>query len=292
MREIVILSGKGGTGKTSVAGSLALVAGKTAVIADCDVDAADLHLILKPERVKEEDFYSGYIAEIDFQKCSNCGRCLEVCRFGAVQKKKDQYYIDPVKCEGCGYCSYICPRGSIGMSEQKVGKLYHSHIRTGSLMIHASLGIGADNSGKLVARVKKDAQTTAEQNGYKYIIVDGSPGIGCPVISSLSGADFVLLITEPTRSALHDLKRVWELSQRFHLPAGCIINKADLNAEIRAEIEVFLQRNKILHLASLPYDNDFQRAITEGVSLVEYNSSKWSSCFQAIWQELSQTKEN
>lgn len=291
MHEIVIISGKGGTGKTSIAASLSFIAGRGALAADCDVDASDLHLLLKPEIIKEDDFYSGYEAVIDPALCNSCGKCRQICRFNAVNKDDRTFSIDSFKCEGCGYCCYICPQKAIRLEEQKVGHLYHSRIRTGSMMIHAKLAIGADNSGKLVAEVKKEAKALAERSEVGNIIIDGSPGIGCPVISSLSGADYVLIVTEPTRSALHDMKRVWELSQKFELPVGCIINKEDLNRGIRAEIKSYLSDKGIDHLFSFPYDNDFHQAITLGLTLVEYNSKKWKPLFEDIWNQLQKKEE-
>ncbi len=291
MREIVILSGKGGTGKTSIAASLSFIAGEQAVIADCDVDAADLHMILRPDIFTEEDIYSGVRAEIDNTICNKCRLCIQVCRFAAVTENSDVLYIDPVKCEGCGYCYHVCPESAINLKEQMIGKLYHSHIRAASVMIHAKLAIGADNSGKLVARVKKTAQEAAEKNGNEFIIVDGSPGIGCPVISSISGADYVLIITEPTRSALQDMKRVWELSRKFRVPAGCLINKADLNPGISEDVKDYMKLEQIENIGTVMYDEDFHRAITMGLSLVEFNRSKWQPRFEAIWDKLSKTKE-
>ncbi len=291
MREIVIISGKGGTGKTSFAAALAVVAGQEAVMADCDVDAADLHLVLNPTQIHQEDFYSGVKARISADLCTNCGVCASVCRFEAISSANTAHVIDPLKCEGCGYCSYICPTQAITLHEELVGEMFLSRIKTGSIMAHARLGIGADNSGKLVAKVKKEANLAAEKHGISHVLVDGSPGIGCPVISSLSGANLVLLITEPSQSGVHDLKRVWELTKKFSIPAACIINKCDLNPDLTAEIKTFLAREGITYLDSFGYDNDFQKAITQGVSVVEYNPQKWRQRFEQIWIQL-QSKES
>ena len=288
MREIVIISGKGGTGKTSIAGALAFVAKDRVIMADCDVDAADLHLILQPKIVHREDFFSGVKAEINSLLCNGCNLCHEVCRFKAVKVIDSDYSIDKLKCEGCGYCSYVCPEKAIELKEQKVGECFTSETRAGSMLVHARLGIGADNSGKLVAKVKKEARLLTEREGNQYILIDGSPGIGCPVISSLSGADFALIVTEPTRSGLHDMLRVWELSQKFNIPTGCIVNKADLNRDITCKIEQFLEREGIKYIEALSYDDDFQRAITNGLSITELNPSKWEPIFQAIWNKLTQ----
>lgn len=288
MKEIVIISGKGGTGKTSVAAALAFVAGKV-VMADCDVDAADLHLILKPDILSREDFYSGVKAHIDVSKCTSCGLCKQVCRFDAIANENGVFKVNPFDCEGCGYCYHICPEEAISLPEQRVGECYISETRLDCKLVHAKLNIGADNSGKLVAKVKKEAKLKAEQEQQDFVLVDGSPGIGCPVISSLSGADFVLLVTEPTLSGLSDLKRVWQLARKFNIPGGCIINKSDINPRIALQTEEFLQKEGILHIDNLPYDEDFHQAITVGQSLVEYNSSKWHPCFTNIWNKI--TKE-
>ncbi len=287
MKEIVIISGKGGTGKTSVAAALACIAEKT-VLADCDVDAADLHLILKPEILAREDFYSGCKAEIDPGKCTSCGQCEQVCRFSAIAHEGGFYHVKALACEGCGYCYHACPAGAISLPEQKVGECYVSKTRLGSKLVHAKLGIGADNSGKLVAKVKKEAKQYAEKEKQDFILVDGSPGIGCPVISSLSGADFVLLVTEPTLTGLSDLKRVWELAKKFRIPGGCIINKADLNPQLVNVIKEFLRDENLLHLTELPYDEDFHHAITLGQSLVEHAAAKWRAQFQNIWHNIKE----
>lgn len=288
MKEIVIISGKGGTGKTSVAAALASVA-QNIVIADCDVDAADMHLILKPKIKHSDNFYSGVKAKIETHLCVSCGECERICRFNAIIHTSGTYTVNPLDCEGCGYCYNICPAGAINLVEQLVGQYFLSDTKLGSKLAHAQLGIGADNSGKLVATVKKEAKISAVRNQIDYILVDGSPGIGCPVISSLSGADFVLLVTEPTRSGLCDLQRVWELTTTFKIPAGCIINKKDINLLISEEITQYLQKNGIYLVCSLPYDNDFSQAITTGQSLVEYNPSKWKQLFVNIWKTI--TKE-
>ncbi len=285
MKEIVVISGKGGTGKTSVTAALARVADRV-MLADCDVDAADLHLILKPQILRREDFYSGFKAVIDPESCLNCGACLQVCRFDAIRAGESHPSVAELDCEGCGYCSQVCPVGAISLPEQLVGESYLSDTRYGCQLSHARLGIGADNSGKLVARVKKHAREAAGENGSEYILVDGSPGIGCPVISSLSGADFVLLVTEPTLSGLNDLKRVWQLTAQFQIPAACLINKADLNMEVADRIKQFLFENKIRHIADIPYDGDFVRAITLGQSLVELNPDKWQPQFTTIWNKI------
>lgn len=286
MKEIVVISGKGGTGKTSVTASLAFIL-PNLVMADCDVDAADLHLILQPSILKSEDFYSGVKAVIDPEKCISCGICEEVCRFGAISHEGPSYKVDPLDCEGCGYCHHACPAQAISLPLQNVGQCFLSDTRAGCRLAHARLGIGADNSGKLVARVKKDAREEAIRSNADHILVDGSPGIGCPVISSLSGADFVLLVTEPTLSGISDLQRVWELTAQFGIPAGCIINKQDLNPQIASQTREFLAENGIPLIDGISYDEDFSRAITLGQSLVEYEPAKWKPRFASIWDKIN-----
>lgn len=286
MKEIVIISGKGGTGKTSLAASFAYLARKHAVIADCDVDASDMHLLLDPDFEYKEDYYSGELAFIDQNLCTACGKCQEICRFDAIKMNRGAYQIDPLDCEGCGYCLRICPVEAIGSKQQWVGQLYISHIKSGSTMVHAKLGIGADNSGKLVARVKSQAREVAMNKNIELVVVDGSPGIGCPVISSLSGAHFVVLVTEPSVSGLHDLQRVYEVVENFKIPAGCIINKADTYPELTQQIESFLQRKNILHIASFPYDETFTKAMTRGETIVEYMDNGLSGMVSESWNRI------
>ena len=293
MKEIVVISGKGGTGKTSLTAAFAYLGGRDIIAADCDVDAADMHLLMQPDFAKSEDFYSGQLAKIDPAVCSNCGACAEVCRFDAVQLLDGQHYIDRLSCEGCGYCPRVCPEEAVIMEEQNVGQWYKSAVKNGSIMIHARLGIGAENSGKLVAKVKNEAKLLAKELNTEFVLVDGSPGIGCPVVSSLSGADFVVLVTEPTVSGLHDLKRVFELVNKFHISAGCIINKADINPQVSAEIESFLEKEKIKHIASLPYDESFTEAVVNGLTIVEYSQNSIKETIKQSWETIKQTaREN
>ena len=271
VKEIVVISGKGGTGKTSITASLAYLGGKELIVADCDVDAADMHLLMAPDFGKAEDFYSGELAFIDQDSCIKCGKCQDICRFDAIPVIDTQYVVDPLGCEGCGYCARVCPVDAITNSQPNVGKCYTSIIRTGSTMIHARLSIGSDNSGKLVAKVKNEAKTLAEKEDKIAVLVDGSPGVGCPVVSSLSGASFVVLVTEPTVSGLHDLKRVYELVKKFGIKAGCIINKADLNTGVSGDIRTFLKEEDIVLLSEIPYNVKFTQAMTNGKTIVEYD---------------------
>ena len=288
MREIVVISGKGGTGKTSLTASFALMGATDVVLADCDVDAADMHLLMQPDLESSEDFYSGQIAYIEQANCISCGICQEVCRFDAISVIEGQYIVAPLDCEGCGYCARVCPTETIINEHLLVGELFVSNIKTGSKMVHAHLGIGADNSGKLVAKVKDEAKALALKFEKDYVLVDGSPGVGCPVISSLSGASFAVLVTEPSISGIHDLKRVYELVKKFNIKAGCIINKADVNIEKQAEIKQFLADEGIENLADLPYDEDFTKAMTLGQTIVEYDNENLTTLLEQAWEKIKE----
>ena len=286
MKEIVIISGKGGTGKTSFAASFAYLEKENAVIADCDVDAANMHLLLDADFRYREDFYSGEVAVIDEEACMNCGDCKEVCRFDAITVIDDQHRVDPIACEGCWYCSRICPVEAIDMKTQKIGDFYLSTTKAGSDLVHAKLGFAAENSGKLVTKVKTEAKKQALANKKEFLIVDGSPGVGCPVISSLSGADLAVLVTEATVSGLHDLKRVYTLVKSFNLKAACIINKYDLNAEVTNEIEAFLQEEHIALAAKVAYDETFAKALSQAKTIIEYSNSDLKTEIEKSWQNI------
>jgi MinD superfamily P-loop ATPase len=288
MKEIVIISGKGGTGKTSITASFGVIGAEDVVLADCDVDAADMHLLMQPDFEVAEDFYSGEVAFINQDECISCSKCFDVCRFDAISVHNDQYTISPLDCEGCGYCARVCPTKAIVNNNLLVGQLYVSNIKTGSQMVHARLGIGADNSGKLVAKVKDEAKALAVKQHKDYILVDGSPGVGCPVVSSLSGANFVVLVTEPSVSGLHDLKRVYELVKKFNIKAGCIINKADINVDKQNEIKQFLLDEGIEHLVDLPYDESFTKSMTMGKTIVEYDNQNLTSLLEQTWETVKQ----
>jgi len=288
MKEIVVISGKGGTGKTSFTASLAVLAGNEAIVADCDVDAADMHLLMQPVVQKSENFYSGVIAEIDQFICSNGGTCVEVCRFDAIHEIDEQHTVTKLDCEGCGYCARVCPNHAIKMVEQNVGDWYISKTKVNNILVHAKLGIGAENSGKLVAKVKNEAKILAEESHKDFVIVDGSPGIGCPVVSSLSGANFVVLVTEPSVSGFHDLKRVYELVKKFKIKAGCIINKSDINNKVTEEIMQFLKSESIDHIGNIPYDENFTKAMTYGQTIVEYDQAELKDLVVNSWQKIKE----
>lgn len=281
MKEIVVLSGKGGTGKTSIVGSLAVLA-KRKVLADCDVDAADLHLLLSPSVKQESEFWSGQVACIDEDRCTECGLCQDLCRFDAIK----DFRVDPVACEGCGFCSHICPVEAITMEENMSGRWFISDTKYGPL-VHARLGIAQENSGKLVAVVRQQARQIAEEQNLDYIISDGPPGIGCPVISSLSGASLALLVTEPTLSGMHDLERVLGVCRHFGVPAMVCINKYDLNEDNTRQIETYCSAQGVELASKIPFDNVVTEALVRGVPVVEYSDGRVSREIGALWQKVS-----
>lgn len=286
MKEIVIISGKGGTGKTSLTASFIQLAKNKVVAADCDVDAADLHLLLHPDFDQRKDFYSGYKAKIDADTCIQCGKCAEKCRFDAIDLIEEKHTINAISCEGCGYCAVICPTSSITMYDDLVGESYISEIGDGCKMVHASLHIGAGNSGKLVAHVKKTANDIANETNKDLVIIDGPPGIGCPVISSLTGANLVILVTEPSVSGIHDLKRVFALVKKFRIPCACIINKYDINFLKTRQIEEYLKEEGITHISNIAYRNSFSEALTQGKTILEYSDEQLIEKLKLSWQKI------
>jgi len=281
MKELVVLSGKGGTGKTSIVGSFAAVA-QSKVLADCDVDAADLHLLLNPVIQQKHEFWSGQVAFIDETKCTQCGLCQDVCRFEAI----NDFKVDPVSCEGCGFCWHICPDEAITMKENLSGRWFISDTKYGTLA-HARLGIAQENSGKLVALVRQQAKLIAERQGLDYIISDGPPGIGCPVISSLSGANLALLVTEPTLSGIHDLERVLGVCHHFGVPALVCINKYDINEDNTNQIESYCLGQGVEVAARIPFDNVVTEALVRGLPVVEYTQNSVARQIETLWQTVS-----
>lgn len=283
MKEIVIISGKGGTGKTTITAAFAALA-KNKVMADCDVDAADLHLILSPEIQHEEDFYSGKTAYIRKNDCIECGKCVEVCQFAAISP---DFVVDPVACEGCGVCVYFCPVDAIDFNENLSGQWFISNTRFGP-MVHARLGIAEENSGKLVTLVRRQAKLLAEEQKAGYIIVDGAPGIGCPVISSITGANAVLVVTEPTLSGRHDLERVVSLAaDHFQIPTFVCVNKFDLNGEMTDQIESFCRDRNIGFVGKIPYDTIVTAAMVLGKTIIEFSDGKISRAIMGVWENMT-----
>jgi len=283
MKEVVVLSGKGGTGKTSIVGSLAAIT-QSKVLADCDVDAADLHLLLQPVTQQKHEFWSGQVAVIDEEKCTQCGLCQEVCRFDAI----NDFRVDSIACEGCGFCFHICPDEAIIMRENLSGHWFISETKYGHL-VHARLGIAQENSGKLVALVRQQARLLAEKQGFNYIISDGPPGIGCPVISSLSGANLALLVTEPTLSGMHDLERVLGVCHHFGVPAIVCINKYDINEDNTRQIENYCLGQGVEVAAKIPFDNVVTEALVQGLPVVEYSQGKVTQDIESLWERISCT---
>ena len=290
MREIVIISGKGGTGKTSLAGAFAHVA-QGAVLCDLDVDAPDLHILLQPEREREEDFISGHEAVIDQERCTACGTCAEACRFEAVVQRQGAYFIDPLRCEGCKVCVALCPEQAVDFPDRHCGEWYVSRTRVGP-MVHAQLFAGEENSGLLVTLLKKQAREVAEMVGADVILADGAPGIGCPVISSLSGIDLAVIVTEPTPSGRHDLERVAELCAFFKVVPAVILNKADLNPEEASRIEALCRDKGYELIARLPHDPEMTRAMVERKAVTEVPDSPLGRDIRAAWPRILELARN
>jgi len=281
IRELVIISGKGGTGKTSVAAALACLA-ENKVIADCDVDAADMHLVLGPDIRQSTEFEGELKAFIDNNACTSCGVCLDYCRFDAI---RDGFIVDPIACEGCGVCAPFCPARAIEMKPHISGKWFISDTRHGPL-VHARLGIAEGNSGKLVTLIKKKAREIAAEKGFELVIVDGSPGTGCPFIATMSGAAVALIVTEPTVSGIHDLKRIHELARHFNIKTALCVNKADINPENVAAIKAFCSENGISIAGEIPYDADVTRAQIAGKSVVEHSNGPAAAGIRMLWKEM------
>jgi MinD superfamily P-loop ATPase len=281
VQEIVVLSGKGGTGKTSIVASFGALA-RSKVLADCDVDAADLYLLLKPEAKEEKEFWSGQVAFIDKEKCTECGLCQELCRFEAIKDFK----VDPISCEGCGFCYRVCPADAVVMKDSMSGHSFISETKYGCLC-HARLGIAEENSGKLVALVRQNAKLIAERENLDYIITDGPPGIGCPVISSLSGANLALVVTEPTLSGIHDLERVIGVCRHFAIPALVCINKYDINEENTGAIESYCLSQGIEVVSKIPFDNVVTEALIKRLPVVEYGDGRVSGEIEKLWRTVA-----
>jgi len=290
MKQILVISGKGGTGKTVLTSSLAVLA-KGAVLADCDVDAADLHLLLHPVVKEVQDFWSGQKAAIDDEQCINCGRCLSLCRFEAVKTLKNQngslkkLAIDPVACEGCRVCYYTCPVDAIRMEDRLSGQLFISETKYGP-MVHAKLGIAEENSGKLITLVKQKAQEIAEAEGKTWLIIDGPPGIGCPVIAALARVDLALIVTEPTLSGIHDMERVVDLAAHFGVTTKVVINKCDINWNNTQAIEEVCQRREIEVIGRLPFSEEVVRSLVLGIPVVEFSHGEIAEEIATLWRKI------
>jgi len=296
MKELTVISGKGGTGKTSLVGSFASLA-QDVVLADCDVDAADLFLVMKPAIRRRESFSGGKIARIKSGYCVACGKCEELCRFDAIffdgpgnGKTPKTFRVDPIACEGCGVCAWFCDYNAIDFKPQVNGQLLVSDTRHGP-MVHAKLGIAEENSGKLVTLVRNTAKEIAERDSLRTIIIDGSPGIGCPVIASITGVDLVVAVTEPTMSGSHDLQRVIELAGHFNTPLGVVINKWDLNEEMTQTIKALAEKEGAELFGTIRYDRIVTEAMVHEKNVVEYSQSAVADDIRNVWQKVSERLE-
>lgn len=291
MKRVVIISGKGGTGKTTVSAALADLAAreKRLVMADADVDAANLELLLEPKQTSHTSFNAGKLAVIDAELCNACGRCLEVCRFEAVVFD-GQYTIDPQMCEGCLSCMHQCPSGAIQVEEHQSGEWYRSDTPYGALY-HANLIPGEENSGKLVTELIAQAQAETEKENADLLLVDGPPGIGCPVTAACRSADLAVLVSEPTVSGQHDLERVLQLTNHFNLPAFLVLNKATLSARLREEIFAFAQAENVALLGEIPYDESVMQALFTAQPLTRLEDHPLKSTLETIWRRLKEEIE-
>ncbi len=285
MKQVVIISGKGGTGKTVVTASFASLASKP-VLADLDVDASNLHLLVRPEIKERHPFVAGEQAVIDSSRCTACGRCLDVCRFDAlIPDGENKPRVDPLACEGCGLCSRVCEPGAVRMEPVECGEWFISRTRFGPF-VHARLGIAQENSGKLVTEVQKRAREVAERDGGEFLLMDGPPGIGCPVIASLSGADLALVITEPTPSGIQDMERVIELARHFKIRTACGINKYDLNPENSEALESWCEERSIPLVGKIPFDSQVVDSVAEAVPFVEYAKGPAAESLRRMWDAV------
>lgn len=279
--EIAVVSGKGGTGKTTICAALGVLA-KDVVMADCDVDAPDLHILLIPSIKTASEFVASQIAVIDDTLCTECGLCEDACRFDAIENSK----VDTIACEGCGVCAYVCPEGAITMIDHQSGTLYLSETRIG-LMAHAKLLPGEGNSGRLVTEVRKLSTKIASEQGISTVLIDGSPGIGCPVIATVTGINLGIIVTEPTMSGIHDMKRVHDLLKRFRVKTTVIINKSDLNLENTIAIEQYCQDNDIEVLGRLKFDSVMTKSMIAAKTLPEFAPNhEISILLQKIWNRI------
>lgn len=285
MKELVVISGKGGTGKTSLMAAFASLA-ENKVLCDADVDAADLHLLMDPEVKERYDFQGGSTAVVNPDRCTECGLCRDLCRWNAVS---EDFVVDPIACEGCGVCVYFCPEQAIDFPVKTCGEWFISETRFGP-MVHARLGIAEENSGKLVTLVRREAKKLVETENLDLIITDGPPGVGCPVIASIGGATAVLIVAEPTVSGIHDMKRVAQLAVHFRVPAMVCVNKFDINPDQTQAIEAFAAQRGIDLLGRVPFDPVFTKSMIQGKTIFEYNTeSEVGSAVKQIWEKVKET---
>jgi MinD superfamily P-loop ATPase len=289
VKEIVVISGKGGTGKTSFVATLASLFSDK-VMVDCDVDAANLHMILQPERIiRQQAFSGGKKATIDLALCTGCGACRDVCRFGAISP---DFAVDQFSCEGCGACYLFCPANAVDFSAHTAGHWYIADTANHERFVFAELLPGEDNSGKLVAVVRNEARVEAASAGKRLIIIDGPPGIGCPVISSITGTNLVIVVTEPTPAGIHDLERVIDLTKHFRIRAAVVVNKGDINPSSAAAIKQYCERGGHTFLGEIPYDTTMTEAQRAGKAIVDYSPAcDASNAIRAIHTKLQSILE-
>jgi MinD superfamily P-loop ATPase len=280
IKQLAIVSGKGGTGKTTIAAAFASLA-KKKVMVDCDVDAADLHLLLKPTGLLQEKYFGGRSPHVDLDKCTHCGLCTEVCRFNAI----DNGVVNPISCEGCGFCSHICPENAIKMEEAFSGDWFISETPYGPF-VHARLGIGEENSGKLVTVVRKQAMEIAKEKNLELILIDGPPGIGCPVTASLTGVNLVLAVTEPTLSGIHDLERILKLTEHFKIPSTVCINKFDINPENSHQIASYCKNHGSRLIGQVPYEPKVVEALVNRKTVMDYPCNDVQEIVLNMWREV------
>jgi len=280
IRQLAIVSGKGGTGKTTIAAAFAALA-KGKVMVDCDVDAADLYLLLQPKILIQEKYFGKKSPHVDLDKCTKCGICREVCRFNAI----DNGVVDYISCEGCGFCSHVCPKDAIMMEEAFSGDWFVSETPYGPF-VHARLGIGEENSGKLVTVVRKKAMEIAKENNLDLILIDGPPGIGCPVTASLTGVNLILAITEPTVSGIHDLERILKLADHFKIPSMVCINKFDLNLENSNKISLYCEKNGSQLIGKIPYEPKVVEALVKRKTVMDYPCNEVQGIIQRMWEQI------
>jgi MinD superfamily P-loop ATPase len=289
MKQFTIISGKGGTGKTTLASNFIKLA-KDQIAVDCDVDAANLHIMLSPSIKEKNDFIGGDIAVVS-DDCISCGRCEELCRFDAIRNSTEEIIIDPLKCEGCGVCREVCPVEAIGLRSEKQGEYYLSDTQFGP-MVHARLDPGAENSGLLVARIRNMAEDIAVKENKKTIIIDGAPGIGCPVIASLNGVDFTLIVTEPTLSGISDFKKAHEVTKFFNIEAFACINKADINIENCKIISDYCKSNGLTLLGEIPYDERVPKALSRKEFIIDSPENPASEKIITFWKIIEKRLYN
>lgn len=285
MKQLAVISGKGGTGKTILSACFAALA-ENKVMVDCDVDASNLHLLLHPEITRREVFVSGFTAHLDDSLCTGCGECHAACRFDAISATPaGTFRIDPLACEGCAVCGHVCSSGAIRMEDAECGHWFVSQTQYGHF-VFARLGVGAENSGKLVTEVRNRAAELARTNGSELVLIDGPPGIGCPVIATLSGVDLALVVTEPTPSGIQDMERVIATARHFQIKTACCINKHDLNPELSKEIEAWCAQQGISLVGTIPYDHSVVEAMTRAVPPVEILHNNTADRIRRVWDRV------